>query len=150
MRFLIPGFAGGKDRFQAKIIPLTDRIVLVVMTIRTADGQPQQRFTERGDLISPSCILEHLGKFIQRIGPLPQSPDRNCIRKRPCGLGPEFISGHLLHQELVIRLILIQTANDIIPVTPRLFVMDIGFKSAGIGIADNIEPMSCPPFPVLR
>ena len=149
-RGLVPCFAGSKNGFQTKIVTLADWIILVVMTIRTADRQSQHRFAEGRHLVCSSSVLEQVGKLVERIRPLTQRPDRNGIFECLSLIRPKFVTSHLLHQKLIVRFVFVETSYDVISVTPGLFIEDIRFVTTRIGIPDNIEPMSCPSLAIRR
>ena len=103
----VPRFTGGKDGLEAKVIALADRIVFVVVAIRARHGEAQHRLTKRGNLIGAPHIFQHLGKSVQRIGPLTQCPHGDGVLHGIALLWPEFVSGHLLHEKSVVGLVVV-------------------------------------------
>ena len=54
------------------------------------------------------------------------------------------VAGDLLAQEQVVRLVLIEGADHIVAVPPRVRVEDIGFLTAGLAKARNVKPVPTP------
>ena len=51
---------------------------------------------------------------------------------------PELIPGDLFLNKTVVRLVVIKGLDHIVPVTPRIRVVDISFKTRAVGVPGNI------------
>ena len=140
----IPGFTGGENGLQTEVVPLGDRVVLVVMAIGAPDGQTQGHLAEGAHLIGSPHVLQHLGIGVQRIGPFPQRPDRHGVLHGFGLFRPEFVAADLFHEETVVGLVFVQAADDIVAVAPRLFIEDVRLVAARIRVAHHIQPMTRP------
>src|SRR5436309_16139847 len=54
------------------------------------------------------------------------------------------IAGDMFGDELIVREVAVESPNDIIPVAPRILNRIIEFVAQGLGIADQIQPMTRP------
>ena len=116
------------------------------MAIRAASGKTQHRLAVGDHLIGPAGVFQFLWKCVERVLPFAQRPHCHGVLH---GIGlcrPQFIAGHLFHQEPVERFALIETPDYIIAVTPRLFVIDVGFIAARVCIANHIQPITSQAF----
>src|SRR5258706_13539886 len=64
----------------------------------------------------------------------------------------EQICGDLLLEELVVRQVFVESADDVIPIRVRVRVMAVLFAdvAASVGVAGNIKPVPTPTLAVLR
>ena len=62
----------------------------------------------------------------------------------------QFVAGELLADELIVRLVLVECANQIIAITPDKRLGGVAFVTVGLCITDDIHPVSCPAFTKLR
>ena len=60
------------------------------------------------------------------------------------------VAGQLLADELVIRHVGIERANEVVAIAPRLNDLRVAFAATGIGIADEVHPVAGEVFAVTR
>ena len=142
-----------KHRPQPEVVDLRNRVVPVVVTLRTAHGQAQHRRANH---------LEGIGHHLvarfglvdaargRRIGHHPQEPRRDQFvelfgRQFLPRTWYQFIPGQLLDDKLIQRLVGIERPDDVVPKLvgelPLGIVVAVPF---GIGIAHDIEPVPGP------
>ena len=56
----------------------------------------------------------------------------------------------MLFQQQVVRLVVVECPHDVIAIAPCLWTVDVELETAGIGIANQVQPVARPPLPVLR
>src|SRR5207247_7457569 len=62
----------------------------------------------------------------------------------------DLISGELLEYETVVRLVVIERADDVIPVTPGVPAVSVVFEAIGFGEPHDVEPMPAPALAIMR
>jgi hypothetical protein len=56
--------------------------------------------------------------------------------------GVEFVAGDLFADELVVRLVLIETADDVVAIAPGVGALEVVRVAARVGVADDVEPVA--------
>ena len=153
---------GSKDRQQAVVVPLRDGIVLVAVAAGTAHGQPHQT---GGDLLHQ--MEEHVVPLSHQVhhvlvgavedGSEIAGGDELVQHFRGVGLGRapvhEFVTGQLLHQELIVGHVLVESPDHPVPVAPHPVdddhVVDGGVEPGDVAVAGRIQPMAAPTLTVV-
>ena len=52
--------------------------------------------------------------------------------------------------KLVVWLVVVERLDNVVAVAPRVVAVTVVFKSAGIGVANRVEPVAAPALPVMR
>src|SRR4051794_24595480 len=65
-------------------------------------------------------------------------------------MGRSLVSGDLLSDELVVRLVVVETANDVFAVRPRVGSWLVFVVAVRFAVVNDVEPVSCPAFPITR
>ncbi len=63
---------------------------------------------------------------------------------------PDLIGGDLLLNEFVVGLVLVESADHVIAISPGVLIIQVAFESGGIGVPDHIQPVPAPAFAILR
>ena len=53
----------------------------------------------------------------------------------------KLVSGELLEEETIVRLILIKRIDNVVPVAPDFGFFAIALEAIGLGVADEVEPV---------
>ena len=61
----------------------------------------------------------------------------------------EFITGELLADEMVVGLVVVESTNDVIAITPGIRLVAVALVAVRLGEADEVEPMPPPLFAVM-
>jgi len=132
-----------KKSTEAKVLFLTDRIVLVIVALRTIQRQAQKRLASVFDKIL-------LPRFV-----IPLEPAADKISRRGKSqliVGHDFIRGQHLNNHAIVALVGTDRTDD--PVTPtpdhRITVHDVGHRTATIPIAvtPDVHPVTGPPLAI--
>ena len=65
-------------------------------------------------------------------------------------IGRELIARDLFLNELVVRFVFIEGADDVIAISPGIVAIAIVLKASGIGVANHIQPVPAPSLAVVR
>ena len=76
-------------------------------------------------------------------------PIKSCCNQRFIIVRRDFISRQLFRQKFIVWLVRIERTNHIITKTPRIRAMCVVFKSIGLSIAHDVQPMLPPAFAVM-
>ena len=89
----------------------------------------------------------------QRIGWL-VIPDAQSIvagrRQRFASHLVQFVTGQLLTNELIVRLVFVERLDHVVAILPGVGLDAIAFEGIGFGVANQVEPMASPTFAVVR
>ena len=141
-----------EDRGQRVIVGGRQRIELVVVAATAADRHPEKRPSQRVNLFVDDV---HLQLPHVRLGEHPRAdreePGRGEVLD-PLGFarGGQQVSGKLLDEELVERLVGVERVHDVVAITPRVAIRDVLVQSVGVRVASHIQPVPPPSFTVLR
>ena len=64
-------------------------------------------------------------------------------------VGSDFVARNLLHDELVEGFVVIDRANDVVAISPRLGAISIYMVAVRFSVANQIQPVAAPPFAVV-
>ena len=62
----------------------------------------------------------------------------------------KLVARQLFFQKLVVREILVEGLDDVIPIAPRIGAIEIMFVAVGVGIPRHVQPVPAPALAVLR
>ena len=141
--------AGGEDRLHGEVVPLADRVVLVVVAPGAAEGQAQEGRAGRvggvGQPLVVELALDHR-RLLQRRADAVQRAGGDGLGV----VGPQLVAGDLLLDEAVERLVGVQGADHVVAVAPGVGIEVVGLEAAGVGVAGHVEPVPAPALAVLR
>ena len=156
--------AAGEDGLEAVVVPLGEGIELVVVTAGAAQRQPHEC---RGCRIHPvgQDFVElpagvHLGLAGLRHQPveprphpglqLPEFLHRDGVAPFQVQVvGPELVGRDLLLKEAVEGLVFVEGLDDVVPIAPGMGEEGIGFEPRRVGVANHVQPVPSPAFPVV-
>ena len=132
-------------------VGLRNRVELVVVAAGTVRGQSEIGLSRDADDLLQLVLPGNRPHFVvaqhRVVNPGDQCASRlDRVRVGRC----QQISGDLPAGEFVIGEIGVQRANDPVAVGPRVGPNRIALESVGLTKADDIQPMPCPAFSVVR
>ena len=140
-----------KEGEEPVIIALRNRIVFVVMALRTLErrAQPDRagRVDAVEDLVDAALLLVGAGLYVGRRRAVEARGDEGIGIFLWVSLGQE-ITGELHDGELVEGEVGVHRADDPIAIGPEIAQI-IALKTVGVGVAREIEPRTCPAFAVM-
>ena len=131
-----------EERQQAVIVPLRDRVDLVIVAASAVDGQPEERLAGRGDEIVEPVVtrLEPVGRLVV--------PEAEAVvaggDKIVGGRIGDLVAGKLLEREPIKRRVGVEGPDDIVAVAPSMRLVAVALEGVGLGIAHQIEPVPPP------
>ena len=141
------------------VIPLRNGIELVVVTTGTGDGHSQEGRPGGSHNVIEFVVLGL--KFVIRLIVVDthaqEAGGHHCVF--PCIPRPtvffqqrrgQFIASDLLADELVIRLVLIEGSDHVVPVAPRFAFFPVPLVAIALGKPNNIQPIPPPPLAIAR
>ena len=137
-----------EERQEGVVILLRDRIDLVIVTTRAADGHAEERFTGGSQDVVEIIVARQrtIGRFV-----IPNAqPIKTCGGNGITGLVGQLIPGKLFLDESIIRLVLVKGANDVVAVLPNEILTAVALVAISLGKAHEVQPMTAPLFAVLR
>ena len=149
LRRASPEFDILKDASQRIVVLNGNRVELMIVTASAAQGNPHHGSAHR------------LHDFVHTIGPGLSNRRRLAshssgwhVRTRYQETGRfsriHRIARQLLAHELVVRLILVEGADHIVPVAPGILTVQIRFRTVRLRPPNDIQPMLGPAFPEMR
>ena len=136
------------------VVPRGDGIGLVIVTARAADAQPEDATADGIDLIGDDIHLEVLVHGLRGFRADGQEAGGNELTVTLLGSGGrQQVPGDLLGEKAVIRQVLIEGLNNIIPVAPSVGEAGVAAQAVvavRLRVTGHIKPMATPLFPKLR
>ena len=134
-----------KERAEAVVVFLRDRIKLVIMAASTFQSQPQKCLT---------CLLDRFEHPHVAVKLVPVAAEKS-RRTQHVGIGrSDLITGQHFNDHPVVRLVGIQRIHDPVPPAPdvALAVTDLIDPAAAVpvAVAPDIHPVPSPAFAVFR
>lgn len=132
---------------QRVVVGLAQRIELVVVAARAADGQAQERRAGGDhDVIEIIELRDHRAvRFVVpdvqavKAGGDQRLPQRGRHLRRLCEFVlDQFVAGKLLLDEAVVGLVRVEGVNDVVAVTPRVRLRTIALVAVAFGVADEV------------
>ncbi len=142
-----------KDRLDPVVIRLRKRIEFMVMTSATVDSETQKRTgygpDEFGDLLFAGASHFRLAcPHVLHLVPFSGDEEPGGSDAVAGGLWKD-IAGNLLANELVVGQVGVETADDVIAVSPRVRSKLVVFEPVALCVTDHVEPMAAPAFAVV-
>ena len=120
----------------------------MVVAAGTVDGQAEKCLAGGGHNVIKLvvAVLQPVGRLV-----IPKTQPVIASRNQAVGgrLG-QFITGKLLNHELVIGLVVVEGLDHIVAVPPGVWLVAVSFKTVGVGIANQIEPVPGPLLAIVR
>ena len=137
-----------QEREEAIVLFLRHRIVFVRMTLSTLNRQTEKRLANRVHTIEHGVHAELFRVdttfFVEhRVSQEPRCDNLVLSRSR------QQVSGQLLDDKLVVRKVLVQSIDHVVPVEGNLSRLVL-FETIGVCIASGVEPVAAPAFAVMR
>ena len=137
-----------EKRQQAVVVLLSYRIDLMVVAARTVDRQAQESLADGGQQIVELVVPRQ--QPVRRFVVPDAQPvkagrnDRIGTRRR------QFVARQLLADELIIRLVVVQRADDVIAISPGMRLDAVALEAVRLRETDQVEPVSRPTLAVVR
>ena len=137
-----------EERLEAVVVLVQNGIELVIVAAGAAVGHPHEHGTHGvGDVGQGLLAAQFDNGLVGFVGEVAIEADRNMSVQV---VGVEFVAGDLLADETVVRLVLIEGLNYVIPIAPDIGTRFIGLETIGIGISRQVEPVPAPALAILR
>ena len=133
---------GGKEGLGPVVVASGNGVVLVVVTASALQGEPQKDRSGGGDQIDQQI----LPPGVLSDDPQIEEPESEFALR---AVNRIQIAGQLLLDKTVVSAVLIESANDVVPVAPDVGTRVVGATPFGIGVANQIEPVPAPTLPVV-
>ena len=136
-------------RLHPVIVLGRDRVELVVVAPRAAEGKSEERLTDMVSDIVEEQLARHGRDSHARVLPraAPQEAGRD---DRLRIVGKQFVSRDLLEHEAVERLVLVEAANHVVAIAPRIGSLEVVGIARSVRVARHVQPMPSPPLAVAR
>ena len=136
-----------KERLQAVVVALRDRIKLVVVALGASKGEPQERGSDdAGDVVQRFLPRQQKVLLVRLFGivPVEGSGDPG-VR----ALRPQLVPCDLFLHERVVGLVGVEGVADIVPVAPGVGPGDVLFETPALRVASQVEPVAAPALSVV-
>ena len=149
-----------EDVYQAVIVALWNRIVLVAMTTSTFKRQAQNDTAKDFYLVADH--LEPFGREVNdiRAGAIrshAEEPSRHQVVDNLLGddryilVISQFIAGNLFQEKPIVWLVVVKRPDNVVAIAVSVRTDGIGTAlPLGVGVSGRIEPVSAPAFAVSR
>jgi hypothetical protein len=126
---------------------MRNRIELVRVTTRAAEGQSQERRARR-----PDHVIEFVGALLGGQCDVRAFHDvhRPAHKKARGHIQAEGVASKLLADELVVGLVFVERGDDVIAELPPIWPLAIRLEAVALGEANHIEPVPSPAFAITR
>ena len=132
-----------EDRSDLIVLTLRKWIILMIVTLRTIEGQTQHRFRNMfNGLIEPAGTIE--------LEILSSQKTRSTQRLQIVGI--QLISRQHLAQHLIVWFVSVVRFNDPVSPVPNMFlrIPDLRTQSPPVAVAPDIHPVTTPSLAILR
>ena len=134
-----------EDGQHAVVIFLRNGIEFMIVTAGAADGHSQHRPAGGGEnsveFIHPGLLIIHVGFGTKaHVSSGDQAFDR---------AGFDFIACQLHLDEVVIGAVTIKACDDPIAIAPGVVAVAVELEAAGVGVADQVQPVAAPTLAVM-
>ena len=131
-----------EERLEPVIVFLEDRVELVVVASGAADAQPEEDLArDVGDVVEDVGPLPRHVALVVLVGSQPEVAGRD---PQLGVVGIELVARELLGQEPIVGFIDVERADHVVAITPGAGPIGVLSVSVGFGVADQIEPVTCP------
>ena len=145
----------GHDAVKRVVILLANGIEFVVVTARTRHGQTEERLADHVDL-----VLRSSHQFIERVcgrealqhEPIMRRADGRLVQPQ-LGIQPRLlqqVARDVFTQQLVVRHIGVECANEIIPVLVRERNARVALAAERLGVTHPVHPVPRPALAKMR
>ncbi|MCX6606969.1 MAG: hypothetical protein NTV52_25770 [Acidobacteria bacterium] len=139
------GLEREEDRLHAVVVFLGDGVEFVIVAAGAADGHAEEA-VRRGDDEVIEFIETGLFVFDVVFGAEAEEAGGD---PRVGIIGVEFVAGELFLEEPVEGFVGVEGVNDVVAIAEGVVAVAVVFVAAGVGIADDVEPMAGPAFAVV-
>ena len=144
----IEQLAFGEEGLKAVIVALGDGIELVIVALCAAEGQAEQCGGRRvGDV---ELHIHALAVQVILVATVAGRGEKAGGDEIVVGIGSDFIPGHLLADELIERLVVVERFDDPIAITPREWPRIVHLIAFGVGVARDVKPVPAPALAIMR
>ena len=137
----------GQARLQRVVIGLRHWVELMIVAPRAANRQAEKRAARRAHHVVQ--FIRALRRRQHRVRAFYLVP-RPAHQKTHGGVLAEKVARELLEDEALVRLVLVQRADDIVAIPPGGRARLVHLEAVGFGEAHDIQPMLRPPLTVMR
>ena len=136
-----------EEREHPVVLFLLQRIELVVVTLGALDGDAEDSFSDGVYAVKhgfhPKLLGIDAALFVDhRVAQKPRGDDLTLGRVR------QHVAGNLFDDELVVRYVAVQSADNPVPVKPDLALL-VFLVAVGVGVAGRIQPQAAPALAVV-
>ncbi len=133
-----PALVDREERAERVVVALRNRVGLVVVAARTADGQPEEGRTQGVDAVGDRFVAPLRLDRAAFVGHPVQPPERRRRARLLVGIGQQ-VAGHKFVDEARPRAVLVQRLQQ--PVAPRpRAALEVRLVAEGVGEAREVEP----------
>ena len=154
LRVVLHRFRTFEDAGQGVVIVVADRVELVVVAAGTAQREAHHRAAQRVELLVDDVHFHFrfvdFGEHFRTDGQKTRRDDPLVPRRLIDSLRWKQVAGNLVDQKLIVRLVFVERIYNVIAIPPGVAVMDVFVESVRIGVTGDVEPVSPPPFTVVR
>ena len=137
-----------EERCEAEVVPLRDRVELVIVALGAADGQSEEDGSERvgpvDDVASEALLGQRRADVDDQVQPVKPRRDE-LVRARVLAQ----VARELIAQELVIWQVARERTDHPVPVRRQVAVVVV-MDSVGVREPDSVEPVTRHVFAILR
>ena len=146
-------FGAVEDGEQAVVIALEERVSFVIVAAGAADGEAKEDAARgRNDIVelvgAVLCQrivgLAHVVVIAGAVAAETGGDEALLIRV------VDFIARDLLGDETGIRFVVVEAADDVVAVFPRMRAIQVVVRAAGVGVTREIQPVAAPALAVVR
>ena len=143
---LVIGQHGFEEGAKLKVVLLEEWIVLVIVAAGALKTESEEDVGGGiGDFGKNQVPLPASIAVVVFVDPVSEEAGGDkCSRV----IGEEFVASELFLEEAVVWLVLIERLDDVIAVSPGIGSIEVSAIAIGVGIADEIEPVSRPAFAI--
>ena len=135
---------------------LCERIKLMIVAASALNRDTAERVERSGDHIIAVQIAGHLAvdfgfRHFDVSDEVPWSSGDKTESQDSIGLtGKQRIAGNLFLHETSVRFVVVERADHVIAVRPGIGTQFVFIIAAGVGVADDVQPVASPTFSILR
>ena len=123
----------------------------MIVTTGASNGQAKKGFAENVELVFDpvGIVLLGVGRGVHGLVKIPKTRPDNGLVEFALGIKSRLIhqiSGNVLDQKLVVRQVVIESPDQIVPVFMGMLQGVIEFVPASLGITNQVHPMTGPLF----
>ncbi len=138
----------GEESLQPVIIALQDGIELVVVAAGAAIRHADKRCRYGvGDVVQQLLTALHQIAGIAFVGKMAIEAGGH----QGCGVARiDFVSRDLLLHEAIVRLVGVETIDDVISIAPDIGPRLVALEAFAVGVAGEVQPVPSPAFAIMR